>query len=49
VEIYNSAVSGAYLSVAQGKGAAPVVWPVVTDIGTTGKIELTAWLLKFAI
>lgn len=37
-----------YLSVAQGKGAAPVVWPVVTDIGTTGKVELTAWLLKFA-
>lgn len=48
VEVYGGAVAGTYLSVAQGKGDAPVVWPVVTDIGTTGKVELTAWLLKFA-
>lgn len=48
VEVYGGAVTDTYLSVARGKGDTPIVWPVVTDIGTTGKVELTAWLLKFA-
>ncbi|MEU4295062.1 DUF4232 domain-containing protein [Kribbella sp. NPDC026596] len=46
VEIGGDNQNGAYLSVARAKHEKPTVWPVVTDIGTTGKIALTAWSLK---
>jgi hypothetical protein len=35
------------LSVARGKGDEPVIWPEWLDLGTTAKVQLTAWLLKF--
>jgi hypothetical protein len=47
VEIGGDNETGAYLSVARGAQNPPVVWPVTTDIGTTAKITLTAWCLKF--
>jgi hypothetical protein len=34
---------GNYLSVASGNGDAPVIWPEWLDLGTTAKIQLTAW------
>jgi hypothetical protein len=37
---------GNFLSVARSKGDEPVVLPVWTDLGTTGKLELTAWATK---
>jgi len=47
VEMGGDNETGTYLSVARGKGDKEVVWPVVTDIGTTAKVSLTAWCLKF--
>jgi hypothetical protein len=47
VEIGEAKAAGTYLSIAKDARDKPVVWPVVTDIGTTAKITLTAWCLKF--
>jgi uncharacterized protein DUF4232 len=47
VEMGAAKLTGTYLSIASGNGDRPVIWPVVTDIGTTAKISLTAWCLKF--
>ncbi|GAB3817815.1 hypothetical protein GCM10028799_22790 [Kribbella italica] len=38
--------TGQFLKVAASKGDAQAVWPVVTDLGTTGKLEVTAWARK---
>ncbi|WP_460649222.1 DUF4232 domain-containing protein [Kribbella endophytica] len=38
--------AGQFLKVAASKGDAQAVWPVVTDLGTTGKLEVTAWARK---
>lgn len=38
---------GSFLSVARGKGDTPVIWPEWLDLGTTAKVQLTAWCLKF--
>ncbi len=38
---------GQFLSVARGKGDEPVIWPEWLDLGTTAKVQLTAWCLKF--
>lgn len=46
VEIGEDEAAGTYLSIGRAHDK-PVVWPVVTDIGTTAKITLTAWCLKF--
>lgn len=35
--------TGQFLKVAARTGESQAVWPVVTDLGTTGKLELTAW------
>jgi hypothetical protein len=35
--------AGQFLTVAARKGEAQAVWPVMTDLGTTGKLEVTAW------
>ena len=47
VEVAEDKASGTYLAVARHRGERPVVWPVDTDLGTTAKITLTAWCLKF--
>ena len=47
VEIGEDKAAGTYLSIARRAHDKPVVWPVVTDIGTTAKIALTAWCLRF--
>jgi hypothetical protein len=47
VEAGLPAAAGTYLSLAKDKQDTRTVWPVVTDIGTTGKITLTAWCLQF--
>jgi hypothetical protein len=47
VEAGEDEAEGTYLSIARGARDKPVVWPVVTDIGTTAKITLTAWCLTF--
>jgi hypothetical protein len=39
-------MNGSYQAVAHAKGAATAIWPVSTDLGTTGKVELTAWCTK---
>jgi hypothetical protein len=39
-------MNGSYLAVAYAKGEPTAVWPVFTDLGTTGKVELTAWCAK---
>ena len=39
-------VTGQFLKVAASKGDAQAVWPVVTDLGTTGQLEVTAWARK---
>jgi hypothetical protein len=38
--------NGTYLAVAPAKGEPTANWPVFTDLGTTGKVELTAWCTK---
>jgi hypothetical protein len=38
--------AGQFLKVAASKGDAQAVWPVMTDLGTTGKLEVTAWARK---
>ncbi|HWD77900.1 MAG TPA: DUF4232 domain-containing protein [Kribbella sp.] len=47
VEVAEDKASGTYLRIAHRAGERPVVWPVDTDLGTTGRITLTAWCLKF--
>ena len=47
VEVAEDKASGTYLAVARRSGDHPVIWPVSTDLGTTAKITLTAWCLKF--
>jgi hypothetical protein len=47
VEVADDKISGTYLAVTGGAGEHPVVWPVDTDLGTTGKVTLTAWCLTF--
>lgn len=47
VEIGEDKAAGTYLSIARRAHDKPVIWPVVTDIGTTARISLTAWCLKF--
>lgn len=47
VEIGADKATGTYLSIMSRAHDKPVVWPVVTDIGTTAKLTLTAWCLKF--
>jgi hypothetical protein len=39
-------MNGSYLTVAHAKGEPTAIWPVFTDLGTTGKVELTAWCTK---
>jgi uncharacterized protein DUF4232 len=40
---YGDNQSGAYFAISWRKGVPPVIWPEYVDIGTTGKITLTAW------
>jgi hypothetical protein len=47
VEVAEDKASGTYLAVARRSGDHPVIWPVATDLGTTAKVTLTAWCLKF--
>lgn len=47
VEVAEDKASGTYLAVAPRRADRPVIWPVDTDLGTTAKITLTAWCLKF--
>ncbi|MFF0270464.1 DUF4232 domain-containing protein [Kribbella sp. NPDC004536] len=47
VEVAEHKASGTYLRIAHHPGAKPLVWPVDTDLGTTARITLTAWCLKF--
>ncbi|MGW6277816.1 DUF4232 domain-containing protein [Kribbella sp. NPDC055071] len=47
VEIGADKSAGTYLSIASRAHDKPVIWPVVTDIGTTARLTLTAWCLKF--
>ncbi|MET9275200.1 DUF4232 domain-containing protein [Kribbella sp. NPDC003557] len=47
VEIAENKASGTYLAVARHPGDRPTIWPVDTDLGTTAKLTLTAWCLKF--
>lgn len=47
VEVAEDKASGTYLAVARRAGERPVIWPVDTDLGTTAKLTLTAWCLKF--
>jgi hypothetical protein len=46
VELGKDKAAGTYLSIARRVQDKPVIWPVVTDIGTTAKLTLTAWCLK---
>jgi hypothetical protein len=47
VEVAEDKASGTYLAVARHAGEQPVVWPVDTDLGTTARIIVSAWCLKF--
>ncbi|WP_134129458.1 DUF4232 domain-containing protein [Kribbella pratensis] len=47
VEVAEDKASGTYLAVARHRGERPVISPVDTDLGTTAKVTLTAWCLKF--
>ncbi|TDX03090.1 uncharacterized protein DUF4232 [Kribbella sp. VKM Ac-2566] len=47
VEVAEDKASGTYLAVARHRDERPVTWPVDTDLGTTAKVTLTAWCLKF--
>jgi hypothetical protein len=47
VEMGADKAEGTYLSIAARAHDKPIVWPVLTDIGTTAKLTLTAWCLKF--
>jgi hypothetical protein len=47
VELGKDTAEGTYLSIASRAHDKPIIWPVVTDIGTTAKLTLTAWCLKF--
>ncbi|MFG1905154.1 DUF4232 domain-containing protein [Kribbella sp. NPDC048928] len=47
VEVAEDKASGTYLDLAPRAGNSPVTWPVDTDLGTTAKVTLTAWCLKF--
>jgi hypothetical protein len=47
VEVAEDKASGTYLAVARHRGEQSVTWPVDTDLGTTAKIILTAWCVKF--
>ncbi|MGW7682818.1 DUF4232 domain-containing protein [Kribbella sp. NPDC054772] len=47
VEVAEDKVSGAYLAITARADDRPVVRPVDTDLGTTGKVTLTAWCLTF--
>lgn len=38
---------GSFLSVASGNGDPAVIWPEWLDLGSTAKVQLTAWCLKF--
>ncbi|MEU4197807.1 DUF4232 domain-containing protein [Kribbella sp. NPDC026611] len=39
--------AGTYLSIAKATHEPSTIWPVATDLGTTGKLTLTAWCRKF--
>jgi len=45
---YGDNNKGSYFAISWKKGVAPVIWPEYVDIGTTGKITLTAWNPKQA-
>ncbi|MGW5191209.1 DUF4232 domain-containing protein [Kribbella sp. NPDC004138] len=47
VEVAEDKASGTYLAIARRAGDRPTVWPVDTDLGTTAKLTLTAWCLRF--
>ena len=40
---YGDNNKGSYFAISWRKGVAPVIWPEYVDIGTSGKITLTAW------
>jgi len=47
VEVAETIAPGTYLAIARHTGDRPTTRPLTTDLGTTAKLTLTAWCLKF--
>ena len=47
VEVAETIAPGTYLAIAPHTGDRPTTRPLTTDLGTTAKLTLTAWCLKF--